>query len=92
LKKLKVEIPNKVVKSIEKLPSPIQEKILEEVVGLSSNYLPDGKRIKKVQGRKNTYRLRIGSYRAIFTIQGEKIFILLVIHRKDLEKKLKDLW
>ncbi|MBT4855957.1 type II toxin-antitoxin system RelE/ParE family toxin [bacterium] len=47
--------------------------------------------IKKLQGYKNVYRLRIDGYRVVFSvIQDKKILIILVIgHRKEIYDKLQ---
>ncbi|MEA1964625.1 MAG: type II toxin-antitoxin system RelE/ParE family toxin [Candidatus Aerophobetes bacterium] len=41
--------------------------------------------------KEPTYRLRVGEYRIIYRVETQKIIILKIIHRKDLERELKNL-
>lgn len=40
---------------------------------------------KKMSGKENTYRTRVGKYRIIYEIYDEKVYVLVVNvdHRKD---------
>ena len=42
--------------------------------------------LKKMNGHKSAYRIRIGNYRIGFYIQKTEIFISTVAHRKDIYK------
>ena len=42
--------------------------------------------IEKKKGTKNDYRLRVGDYRAIFTLEGKQITINKVAHKKKIYK------
>jgi len=60
------------------------EKIIEVLKSLEVNPLPPG--CKKLKGYKNLWRLRIGNYRIIYSI--EDIILLVDVrdigHRKDI--------
>jgi mRNA interferase RelE/StbE len=43
-----------------------------------------GGNVKKLQGSANRYRLRIGNYRAIFELEGERITVYRIGLRKDI--------
>jgi mRNA interferase RelE/StbE len=45
--------------------------------GLSGN-------VKKLQGSRNQYRLRIGAYRVIFELEGRTVTVYAVGNRKDI--------
>jgi len=65
------------------LPANIAHKIKAAIDKLSESPRPHG--CKKLIGSKNEYRIRIGSYRVIYTI-ADTILIVTVIkiaHRKD---------
>lgn len=38
---------------------------------------------KKLKGRRNYYRFRVGNYRIIFRLEKGDIFLVSVMHRKD---------
>ena len=42
---------------------------------------------KKIKGRENTYRIRIGDFRAVYSIRGNEIRVLKIGLRKDIYKK-----
>lgn len=66
--------------------------IEKEIRTLEDFPYPMGKRIKKIVGSKlPLYRLKVGDYRVIYEIVKREIPILRVIHRKDLEKIIKNL-
>jgi len=51
--------------------------------------LPDGD-VKTIKGYKNFYRLRVGDYRVIFTINDSDLIIIVLTigNRGDIYKKL----
>jgi len=67
--------------NLEKLESPISKRIFKKVEELSEN--PFSKDIKKLKG-SHDFRLRVGDYRVIFSIEQDKIQILKVGHRKNI--------
>jgi len=40
--------------------------------------------VKKLQGSKNQYRLRIGDYRVLFELEGRTVTVYAVGRRKDI--------
>jgi mRNA interferase RelE/StbE len=61
----------------------IKNRMKLAVDSLKENPRPSGAR--KIHGRENLYRLRIGSYRLIYEVddQKRKISIVRVRHRRD---------
>lgn len=54
---------------------------------LADDSIPDGKRIKKLQGFKDVlYRLRAGDYRVVFQRSGTRIDIVRVLSKPDFQK------
>jgi mRNA interferase RelE/StbE len=43
---------------------------------------------KKIKGRENTYRVRIGDFRVVFSIHENEIRVLKIGPRKGIYKKL----
>lgn len=66
-------------------------KIVDQIVGdcarLAANPVPDGKRIKKLQGYKeNLYRLRAGDYRVVFKRTGTRVDIVRILSKQDFQR------
>ena len=61
----------------------IEKLVFEEIPAI--NNIADKLDIKKIEGHKNYYRIRIGNYRIGCEIQaGDKIIFYRVKHRKDI--------
>lgn len=72
---------------LEALPTKIANQILSDCASLEKNPIPDGKRIKKLQGYKeNLYRLRAGDYRVVFKRSGSRIDIVRVLSKPDFQR------
>ena len=60
---------------------------LADCARLANDPIPDGKRIKKLQGwKENLYRLRAGDYRVVFKRSGTRIDIVRVLSKPDFQK------
>ena len=69
------------LQNIEKLESSITRRIIKKVDELSEN--PFSKDIKRLKGCDD-FRLRVGDFRVIFSIEQNTIQILKVGHRKNI--------
>ncbi|MBI4999315.1 type II toxin-antitoxin system RelE/ParE family toxin [Candidatus Gottesmanbacteria bacterium] len=80
---MQIFISKKAQKELDKIPDSIAKNITDKLVNLSENPYPTNS--KKLEGQDN-YRLRIGSFRAIYTIDKKKkeIAILRVANRKTI--------
>ena len=76
-----IEWKEHALQNIEKLESSISRRIVKKVEELSEN--PFSKDIKKLK-RRDDFRLRVGDYRIIFSIENNIIQILKVEHRKNI--------
>ena len=72
------------VKYFERLNEPTLSRIYDALVGLGEE--PPQGDIKKLEGREE-YRLRIGSYRALFKIEADKIIITAIAPRGQIYKE-----
>ena len=72
----------KVIKSLDDIK--LRRRIKEVIDTLSHTYFPDRYDIKKLKGVKNTYRLRIGDYRIIYTVNftNSQIIVSSITPRK----------
>ncbi|OIN96550.1 hypothetical protein AUJ66_05905 [Candidatus Desantisbacteria bacterium CG1_02_38_46] len=84
----KIEYHKQVFKDLDKIPNDIVEKIAKVIKELLDNPFPW--RHKKLSGKLNTYRVRVGEYRIIYIIsqQENKIRIMRVRHRKDIYRHM----
>ena len=80
----KIFYKNSVAKDFKKLDLPIRKRIfhkIEENLSKNPNQYP------VLQGRFSGLRkFRIGSYRVIFSLLDDKVWVLRVGHRKDVYK------
>ena len=77
----------KAQRDLDGFPDKITNQILADCTRLAGNPIPDGKRIKKLQGFKdNLYRLRAGDYRVVFKRSGTRIEIVRVLSKPDFQK------
>ena len=65
------------------LDKPVLRRVAARIDALAENPRPSG--VKKLQGDANTWRLRAGDYRIIYTIEDNRLVILVVKigHRRE---------
>ncbi|MEH1917851.1 type II toxin-antitoxin system RelE family toxin [Nostoc sp.] len=73
----KVEILRGALKQLKKIPSELQERIQIKIDDLATESRPNG--VKKLKGKENAYRIRIGDYRVIYDIFDD----LLVVNKTN---------
>ena len=74
-------------RDLDRFSDKITKQILADCARLADDPIPDGKRIKKLQGFKDTlYRLRAGDYRVVFKRSGTRIDIVRVLSKPDFQK------
>lgn len=76
------------VKSLKRLPKQDLVKIKSKIDQLANN-LPNP-HVTKLKGNNLFHRIRSGSYRIIYEINGDELIILIIKigHRKDIYKRL----
>lgn len=85
----KVEFTKSAAKEFKRLPKAIKLKVVEASKFLSENPFSDLLNIKKLKGVDSLYRLRIGDYRLVYTVEGKKLRIIIIKigHRKDIYQR-----
>ncbi|HOT90813.1 MAG TPA: type II toxin-antitoxin system RelE/ParE family toxin [Anaerolineae bacterium] len=78
-----IEWKRSAVKELKQLPQDAIARIVKAVEQLSANPYPAG--VKKLIGSEHTYRLRVGTYRVVYTLQANVLVIIVIRvgHRKD---------
>ncbi|HEX2644841.1 MAG TPA: type II toxin-antitoxin system RelE/ParE family toxin [Thermoanaerobaculia bacterium] len=78
-----IEWKRSALKELKRLPREALTRILRSVEGLAENPFPSG--VKKLVGSDHTYRIRIGDYRVLYDVVGQRLIveIIRVGHRRD---------
>ena len=84
MEKYKVVISSSAEKSLKKVPKKDVQHIVVAMQRLAFHPFPVGSR--KLSGYEKIFRIRIGKYRVIYEVEGQKLLILVlkVGHRKDI--------
>ena len=71
-------------REFKSLPEAARRRIAPRIDALAEEPRPRG--IKKLQGREGTYRLRVGDYRVLYTIEDRVVTVVVVRigHRRDI--------
>ena len=82
--KYKVLISSSAEKSLKKIPKKDVQHIVVAMERLAMHPFPVGSR--KLSGYEKIFRIRIGKYRVIYEVEGQKLLILVlkIGHRKDI--------
>lgn len=87
-----VEYDAQAAQDLQGLSAEVAEHILERLLDLQESVKPRGDTIKVLQGFKvPTLRFRVGDYRAVFRVFEQRVFVLRVVHRSQLDRSLKKL-
>ena len=71
-----VEFKTSARKVFDSLQGAIQTRISAVVDDLEENPRPSG--CKKLKGRDNTYRIRVGDYRIVYEVHDAVLFVLVI--------------
>lgn len=66
-------IKKKAKKFIDDLPTNERSRVVAAI-----ERLPDGEDIKKLKGRDNLLRLRVGQYRIIYTVDNGELIVYVI--------------
>ena len=80
--KYEVRIVPAAEREMNKLPTPVHTRVSRRILSLEDNPRPRG--AKKLSGREE-YRLRVGHYRVLYTIDDKKcmVTVFAVGHRRE---------
>jgi mRNA interferase RelE/StbE len=78
-----VQVARPAEKEIEDLPSSVLQRLRQKLDGLASNPRPTG--CIKLQGARNRWRVRVGDYRIVYTVDDPRkiVDVVGVRHRRD---------
>jgi mRNA interferase RelE/StbE len=78
-----VEFKPRALKDLKGLPTAERTRIVAKAEALQNNLDGD---VKRLTNFTPEYRLRVGNYRILFEVEGPKVVIYRVRHRKDAYK------
>jgi len=76
----RLEIKNEALEQLRALPRELRRQIGWRLDTLQNDLAGD---VKKLTARTHEYRLRVGSYRVLFTLEGDRIAVYSVKDRKQ---------
>jgi len=80
-----IEFDAHALKDLEELESGVRKRIIEKIAWLQKNFTTiEQERLH--YGLRNLYKLRIGDYRALYSVNQNIITIEIVGHRRDVYK------
>ena len=81
--KYSVELKSSARKELERLPVKLIQRIFPKLEALGSEPRPAG--CKKLKGGQRDWRIRVGAYRVVYTIDDEKLLVsvMLIRHRSE---------
>ena len=71
-----IRLTKRVERQLSKLVPEVQIRLQIAIDALDENPRPDG--VKKLKGKDNQYRIRVGDYRIIYTIEDQELLIVVV--------------
>jgi len=88
MSKYKIEYSEDSTKELTKIHKNDVKKIIAKIELLSDDPFPSG--YKKIKGKLKLWRIRIGDYRVIYSIEQANliIYIIRIRHRKDVYDNL----
>lgn len=79
-----IEVKASAIRELEDLPKVIRRRISRAIESLASTPLPSG--CKKLRTEQNLYRIRVGDYRIVYSIDSGRLVVTVVRvgHRKEI--------
>lgn len=79
-----IEFAPRTRRELRKLSSVARKRVLEKIDSLADNPFPHG--YTEMKGSQNYYRVRVGNYRVIYTVEHGELLILVVSigHRREI--------
>lgn len=81
--KYKIEFKPKALKDCRKIPNSQLRLIFEQIEKMSNELKGE---VKRLTNFTQEYRLRVGDYRILFEIEGDRLIVYRIRHRKDAYK------
>lgn len=79
----RIELRTSAARSLSRLPKQTQQRIAVAIDALAQEPRPNG--CKKLKGHAETWRVRVGDYRVLYTVQDDVLCVevIRIAQRKD---------
>jgi len=79
----RIELTKAAVRDLKSVPKPMLMRLDSCILGLADDPLPPG--VKKLRNENALYRVRVGDYRIIYSIEQDILTILVIRigHRRE---------
>ena len=80
----RVEFTSAAARKVRKLDRPVRARLLDAIESLTTSPRPD--RVKKLTSTENAWRIRVGDYRIIYSIEDDILVmtVVRVAHRREI--------
>ena len=78
--KYTVELTRKAIKDLKAIPKGDRARIIERIEAMEDDLAGD---VKRLTNHTPEYRMRSGNWRVLFEVDGERIIVYRVLHRKE---------
>jgi mRNA interferase RelE/StbE len=84
----RIEVTRDAMRALAKLDKPVRRRVQVAIDRLGENPRPSG--VIALQGLPDAYRLRVGNYRVIYTVDDCRLVVLVVDlgHRREIYRDL----
>ena len=78
-----VQLAPSAERDLAALDKPVQRRVAARIDALAENPRPAG--VAKLQGEANAWRIRVGDYRILYTIEDRRLVVLVIKigHRRE---------
>ena len=85
----RIEVSATAEKQIRKLPRDEQMRVLRAIRPLANEPNPPGSR--RVRGYDDVFRIRVGTYRVLYRVEGRRLLIIIlkIGHRREIYRSLR---
>jgi len=82
-KRYEISFTSAAARQLRKLDPDVQGKLAPAIDGLREQPRPAG--VKALKGRPGQLRLRVGSYRVVYTVEDDQLLVLVITvgHRRE---------
>ena len=78
-----VEFKPKAMKDLDSMQQDSARRVIEKIERLEHNLEGD---VKRLTNFTPEYRLRVGDYRVLFEVEGNRIIVYRVRHRREVDR------
>jgi mRNA interferase RelE/StbE len=87
---MKVILSSQAEKELKKLSKINQIAIAKKIRGIRDSIKAEGE--EKLKGFQDIFRIRVGDYRLVYQKSKNRVYIVLIRHRKDVYRLVKQLF